>query len=152
MKTELDQVNQNLVAQRIQAREQIVGPRLGDYLLFPTGELERLGTKMGKGYQTTPSGSFFLWSDGDAQCSGSYHPIVDAATLELTSVRLRGAFWFFDHDEVGPDRGVTFKIPCQVFTTSADYKGYLGKEFESSDIEALKKELADLIAGVITNP
>lgn len=142
----LDAIDQEIIRKCIIARDQIGEPRIGDYVRFPTGELERFSHDWGDGLQTSPSGSFFMCNNGGASFSGGLNPCTPADKLEQTDANLPGTFWIFHHNVAGAGRGVYFKIPCRVYLTTASYGGFLGKDFCSHEIEALKKQLeSDLI-------
>ncbi len=120
----LDATDLAILAKRFDAREQIDGPRIGDYVRFPTGELERFSRDCGDGLQTSPSGAFYLLSHGQGSLScGGLNGITPLAALELTRTTLPGPFWFFHHGSAGPGRGVSFKIPCRVYSTRANHGG-----------------------------
>lgn len=122
----LDDVDQQILKQRIAIRDRIIRPRVGDYVRFPSGELERFSHDWDDGLQTSPSGSFFLCPNGQASFSGGLNPIMRADKLNLSGLALPGSFWFFHHDWPGAGRGVHFKILCRVYTTTAPYEGFLG--------------------------
>lgn len=127
MNYEFDSQDQEILNGRMANRDQIEGPRLGDYVLFPSGQLERISNKMDGCLQTSPvkSGSFYLFGCGEAQFGGSLNPSIPTDSLALTEEVRSGTFWFFHHDEVGAHRGVTFEIPCRIYETRASYAGYL---------------------------
>lgn len=124
---EFDEVDQKLLQTKMAAWEKDEGPRIGDFVRFPSGELERLCSNHLTRMQTSPvwAGSYFLGGSGKVSFSGSLNPIIPADSLTPTNELEDGEFWFFHHDEVGPGRGVRFSIPCRVFETSAPYKGCL---------------------------
>lgn len=138
----LDRRDQEILAECMKAREAIAGPRMGDYVLFPTGELERFSHNWGDELQTSPSGSFFLHASGEGGFSGGLNPSTPANKLSLMiSKTLPGTFWFFHHGFAGAGRGVYFEIPCRVYTTTAEYGGFLGKDFISERTAGLKRML-----------
>jgi len=137
----LDAIDQEIIRKLIITRDQIGKPRIGDYVRFPTGQLERFSHDWGDGLQTSAGGSFFLCTNGGASFSGGLNPCTPADKLKLTNATLPGSFWIFHHDIAGAGRGVYFKIPCRVFITTAAYDGFLGKDFCSHEIDALKKQL-----------
>lgn len=142
MNQHLDPIDQELVALRIKAREKITKPLVGDFVLFPTGELERISHDWDDVMQTAPSGSIHLYRSGYGSFSGGLNPPIPVESLEQLAVSLPGEFWLFHHDRSGAGRAVYFDIPCRVFKTTAPYQGYLGKDFQSKKTEALKEELA----------
>ena len=138
----LDEKDQELLDARIKSRDSIDGPRIGDYILFPTGEIERLSYDWGDGMQTAPGGSFYLHKQASFS-SGGLNPITPKAQMKETDAILPGDFWFFHHDQAGASRGVYFEAPCRVFLTDAMYNGFLGKDFQSEQVpERIKKLMA----------
>lgn len=109
------------------AREQIARPRVGDYVRFATGELERISHDWGDGLQTSPvwAGSYYLCSNGNASFSGGLNPLIPFETLTITEKSESGDFWFFHHNIAGAGRGVWFSCPCRVYVTTAEYQGFL---------------------------
>lgn len=146
MNTHLDARDQELLAHASANRARLIGPRVGDYVLFASGQLERLCHDHGQGLQTAPGGSYHLFSSGGSSFSGGLNPTVQKRNLKLTSATLPGRFWFFHHGISGAGRGVDCEIPCRVYTTSETYMGYLGADFQSSHMNALKDQLASLTA------
>lgn len=145
MDNALDATDKELVGKRIAARAQIIGPRIGDYVYFPTGELERFSRDGGASFQTSDSGAFFLDTSGKADLTcGGLSPWTPRDQLKLTDVVLPGSFWFFHHDVVGAGRGVRFDIPCRVYTTTAEYTGFHRESAQSPKVATLKKQLAGL--------
>ena len=141
MNLNLDPVDRGILAVREAAREKIAGPRIGDYVLFQTGQLERFSHDLGHGLQTSPGGSIYLCSSGQGSFSGGLNPITPLDALELTQASLPGTFWFFHHGITGAGRGVNFEIVCRVYKTSARYDGFLSEEFQSPKLGALKDEV-----------
>ena len=126
-----DEKDKGLVTKIATQRDAIEGPRIGDFIRFPTGELERFSHDHGANLQTSPewAGSYCLHSPW-ASFSGSLNPGTPRDQLVLTDEIKEGRFWFFHHGEVGAHRGVDFNIPCRVFTTTAAYTGYITKDFK----------------------
>ncbi|MEB0032890.1 hypothetical protein QN372_19250 [Undibacterium sp. RTI2.1] len=123
------------------ARSQIVKPLVGDYILFPTGELERFSHEHENSLQTSPSGSFYLGAAGLASFSGGLNPGTPLVAITRTGMKLPGTFWFFHHGESGAHRGVNFELSCRVFITTAPYEGYLGEQFQNKGLQILKDQL-----------
>lgn len=121
-------------------REGFDGPRCGDFILFPTGELERFSYDWGEEMQTSADGSFYLGLSGRASFSGALNPATPKAQMKRLAVSLPGAFWFFHHDEPGAGRGVACTLECRVFRTSARYEGSPAAEAERA--AKLRAELA----------
>lgn len=139
----LDEQDRQILAQTRAAREAIAGPRIGDYVRFPTGELERFSKNLVAGVQTSPSGAFFICGNGEASLScGGLNPPISREALELYEEQvLYGSFWFFHHGRAGAGRRVDVKLPCRIFTTSEPYKGFLGEEFKSKEIAEMQEQL-----------
>ena len=143
MNQHLDAEDQDILARRIQSRDVFAGARIGDYVIFASGELERLSHDWGESMQTSPGGSFYLPGSGIGSLSnGGLHPAIPSESLELTPAILPGWFWFFHNGRAGAGRGVDVEIPCRVFKTKAPYAGYLAKDWQSSRIAELRLALA----------
>jgi hypothetical protein len=136
-----DHIDQQILDAAMDLRKEISGPRIGDFVYFASGQLERLSHDWGEGIQTSPGGSFFLSKSGHASLScGGLNPCVPRTSLECTSAVLPGEFWFFKHGVPGAGRAVYFEVPCRVFKTSAPYEGFLGDDFKTSR-DALIRQL-----------
>lgn len=122
-----DAIDQEILDKRLAARELIDRPRTGDFVRFPTGEIERFSHDWEDAFQTSPihAGSFYLHDHGQGSFSGSLNPAIPADSLSLTDEKKDGEFWFFHHGHAGAGRGVRFSIPCRVYETTAKYEGYL---------------------------
>lgn len=121
-----DERDQMLLEKKIAAREKICGPRLGDFVKFPNGIIERFSHDWGDSIQTSPIKycSFYL-GNGEASFSGSLNPGIPKSSLKLTEEVVEGEFWFFHHDSPGAGRGVYCTVPCRMFETTAEYRGFL---------------------------
>lgn len=125
---EFDQKDQELLDARIAARAQYSEPLNGDFVIFPTGEVERFSHIYDDGdAQTSPewAGSFYLFGNGCASFSGGLNPSIPRESLAPTDETRPGRFWFFHHDHSGAHRGVDCIAPCRVWRTTAPYKGYI---------------------------
>lgn len=143
MQNSLDAIDQSILAKAIESRDSLKESRIGDFVLFSDGQLERLSHDWGSDMQTSPGGSFSLSANGHGSLScGGLHPAIPKSSLELTKASLPGGFWFFHHGIPGAGRGVGFDISCRVYKTNAPYKGYLGKDLQSARSEELKRQLA----------
>lgn len=143
MENQLDAQDQELVAAAVLLRDQQPGPRMGDYVLFATGQLERFSHDWGTTIQTSPGGSFYLSKSGIGSLScGGLNPGTPTHALEPTTAILPGRFWTFHHGIAGAHRGVDFDIPCRVFVTKAAYAGFLGDAFQNPRLSDYKASLA----------
>ena len=138
MNDHLDSRDQALFVKFVAAREKLDGPRIGDYLRFPTGELERFSHDLGDALQTSPGGSIFLNSAGGCSFSGGLNPSTPLSAMSQLLANLPGTFWFFHHGLAEAGRAVYFNIDCRVYQTTASYKGYLGADFQSASAIQLK--------------
>lgn len=82
---QLDHIDQQILDAAVALRDQIEGPRIGDFVLFPTGQLERFSHDWGDGgIQTSPGGSFFLSRSGHGSLScGGLNPCIPAESLAI---------------------------------------------------------------------
>ena len=129
MNFDFDDVDQKILSERSSNRDAIEGHRVGDFVKFPTGQVERISFIGGNNAQTAPGGSFYLGDSGYSSFSGALNPGVPLSSLTLTDEKKNGKFWFFHRGIVGAHRGVDFETACRVFETSAAYEGFLGKPF-----------------------
>lgn len=127
MSYQFDKVDAQILLLRSNARRLIDEVLVGDYILFPSGEMERVSNILAAGVQTSPVnfGSFYLGDSGRASFSGSLNPPVPLSSISTTEETIEGEYWFFHHGKVGAHRAVYFKMGSRVFKTSANYKGFL---------------------------
>ena len=143
---DLDARDQEILAEIFNRRSAFTIPCIGDYVVFPTGQLERFSSDYSDRIQTSPSGSFYLTSGGFGSLgSGALNPSIPRSTITPTDATLPGTFWFFHHGIGGAGRGVYFDIPCRVFKTSAKYEGFLSKDFACPRIAALAEQVRELV-------
>lgn len=126
---QFDNRDQLILEGIIPNRDAIEGPREGDFVRFSTGEIERFSHEWKDGLQTSPiwAGSFFLYGNGQASFSGSHNPSIPRDSIKPTDEVMDGSFWFFHHNFSGAGRGVSFRIPCRVFDTTANYRGFVSR-------------------------
>lgn len=115
-----DETDHELLDKRVKARDAIIGPRLGDYVLFNDGIYGRFCHDWGEDIQWCPGGSFHLFSGGGCSYSGGLNSAILKSGLKPIDKTKLGSFWFFHHDLAGASRGVYFKIPCRVFEVDYD--------------------------------
>lgn len=117
MEAVFDSRDAEILAERLKAREEIPGPRIGDFV-WVDGELRRFAYDWGESIQTTgirQDGSFYLNSRGEASHSGGLEPPVDKSRIRSTGYQKNGRFWFFHHDSQRAHNGVYFDIACRVY-------------------------------------
>lgn len=142
----LDAKDEAILRASAVARARIKGPRVGDFLLFMTGELERFSHDWGDGLQTAKGGSFFLNRSGHASFSGALNPYIEVESLKPTKAIVQGSFWFFHHGIPGAGRGVHCELDCRVYLTSARYQGEDG---EATEVQyAQRKQIIDQLETV----
>ncbi len=68
-----DAIDQAILDKRLGARELIDRPRTGDFVRFPTGEIERFSHDWGDALQTSPirAGSFYLHDHGQGRSAAA---------------------------------------------------------------------------------
>ena len=143
---DLDARDQEILAEIFERRAAFTFPCMGDYVVFPGGQLERFSSDYSDRIQTSPSGSFYLTSSGFGSLgSGGLNPSIPRSTITPTDATLPGTFWFFHHGIGGAGRGVYFDMPCRVFKTSAKYEGFVSKEFACPRIAALAEQVRELV-------
>ena len=143
---DLDARDQEILAKIFERRAAFTFPCMGDYVVFPGGQLERFSSDYSDRILTSPSGSFYLTSSGFGSLgSGGLNPSIPRSTITPTDATLPGTFWFFHHGIGGAGRGVYFDIPCRVFKTSAKYEGFLSKDFACPRIAALAEQVRELV-------
>lgn len=89
-------------------------PRVGDYVVMPTGKFERFAYAWRDGIQTTPSGSFYL-GEGYGSMSGGLNSAIPNEKIKLTNHKKPGFFWIFHHDHHTAHNGVAVKVMCRVY-------------------------------------
>ncbi len=108
------------VARRMALMDSREGPRVGDFVAFPSGLVRRVSHHWRDedgwdgGVQTSDGGSFYL---GDWGCSfsGSLHPAVPTESLVPTGELRSGGVWVFHDDVAGAGRGVHADAQFRVF-------------------------------------
>ena len=118
-----DEKDLELLQARIDKRDKLQGPRIGDFVQMLDGTERRFTHDWGNEIQTTVGNghtcfgdvSIYLDRDGYASFSGSLDRPIDKTGLVLTEETKPGRFWFFHHDYATAHNGVYVKAPCRVF-------------------------------------
>lgn len=115
----LDVTNLFILAKKVEAREKIKTPRIGDFIFMLDGSLRRFTHDWRDSMQVTPPntcGSFFLGSSGGAEYSGSLDPAIDKNKIkEIPCQEMNGRFWFFHRDIPAAHSDVYADIVCRVY-------------------------------------
>jgi hypothetical protein len=109
-----DNVDNGIALERLNAYNRDQSPRVGDYVIMPTGEYQRFSYKWDDIIQTCYGGSFYL-GHGYASMSGSLEPGIKLDKLVLTNEKKTGSFWFFHHDWQCAHNGVGVKTELRVY-------------------------------------
>ena len=109
-----DQRDEAIAIERKTAWDKRQGPRVGDFVIMPTGTVERFSYDWGEDIQTCFEGSFHM-SKGFASMSGSLNPAIPKANITDTGEMKPGDFWFFHHDYAEAFHAVGLNMDCRVF-------------------------------------
>lgn len=118
---EFDDQDAEIAIERTTRREAKAGPRVGDFLKMPNGDMRRFAHHWGDSIQPNDprfggEGRFYLHSNGAAEYSGSLASAIPVNLIGETSESHEGRFWIFHHDQAKAHNGVTVTLPCRVFT------------------------------------
>lgn len=115
-----DEIDAAIREKRLVRWHSIVGPRVGDFVQMPDGELRRFAYSWGDSLQTTwgGDGSFYWMASGHLSMSGGLDVSIPVGRIQDTGETQDGACWFFHHDSSGAHRGVTCTLPCRVYTVT----------------------------------
>lgn len=113
-----DDRDQEILAEGLHAFNLVVGPRVGDYVIFADGVIRRLIYDWGDRVQGTDNGSFHLSRSGRINASGRCYVDTPKGNLSPTGDTMPGKVWFFHHDIPGAGRGVDAYADMRVFRSS----------------------------------
>ena len=91
------------------------GLRVGDFVLWPNGEVRRCSHDWDETMQTSKTGSFYMGESGFASFSGGLQPAQLKEFFKPTEEVMYGEFWCFSEGIVGAGRAWYFTLPCRVF-------------------------------------
>lgn len=120
---ELDERDAAIFSERFHAYQDIHGPRVGDFVRFADGHLERISHHWGDSVQTSESGSFYL-GKGYCSFSGSLNPAIPLDELEYRADHKRGSVWFFHHDEWRAHNGVNASLDFRVYVVPGNRREF----------------------------
>lgn len=135
----LDETDAAIFSERFHAFQDIHGPRVGDYVKFADGRMERISHICGDSVQTSESGSFYL-GKGYVSFSGGLNPGIPLDELEYRADHKRGSVWFFHHDHACADNGVHVSMDFRVYVVNGcrervrSSQPYLSREWFSDYI------------------
>jgi len=107
--------NEQILAEKVTAYNQIEGPRVGDFLKLPYGIYTRFTYDWGESLQTGGGSNSFYFGNGYMSYSGGLDKGVKRDDIRQTEETREGFIWFFDRGISGAGRGVDFKIAFRVF-------------------------------------
>lgn len=96
----------------------VEGPRVGDYVRMPSGEIERISTKTSTHFQVAEPrfGASYYWAWWYCSFSGGHKPVLHKlSALVFTGTTHDGDVWVFHHDQAGAHRGVSCTIPSRLW-------------------------------------
>lgn len=111
-----DDKDAQIVARNVAAWNELVGPRVGDFVEMADGSMRRFTHDWGDWIQIdeSSSGSFYF-GFGYASYSGGLERGFNKKDLIDTGKTCSGRFWMFHHDLAYAHNGVTFEIDCRVY-------------------------------------
>lgn len=116
-----DAEDRRIISERLTRRDQLPGPRVGDFIVRLDGRLMRFSYDWGDSLQVSDGGSFYLEREGFADFSGGLEPSIPKRRIKPAPDRYpeSGSFWIFHHDEHRAHNGVDFHTPCRMFEETA---------------------------------
>ena len=115
----IDSKDRVILIQRWTKRDEIQGPRVGDFVEMPDGTLRRFTYDWGEDIQTTTAtfgeGSHYLCDTGGVSYSGALDQAIPKNDLTLIEGEHLGRFWFFHHDVHVGHNGVDVVLPCRLY-------------------------------------
>ena len=121
--TTLDERDSAIFSERFHAYQDIHGPRVGDFVRFADGHLERISHIWPDGVQTSEGGSFYL-GDGYISFSGGLNPLIPSSELEYHADHKRGSVWFFHHDYWQAHNGVNASMDFRVYAVPGNRRTF----------------------------
>lgn len=97
------------------AFNEVLSPRVGDFVKMPDGTLERFSHNWGgEALQSSPGGSWYL-GKGYAEFSGGLNPPIPVERLLFCGEMKPGRFWFFHHGWAAAHSAVFVWMDCRVY-------------------------------------
>lgn len=117
----LDPKNLEILRVCVQNRAQLIGPRVGDWVVHPDGKESRITHVYNCGGKWLfqdggdACGRYHIFRSGTEDYSGSLGYPLPLGQLRDTGNTKSGSVWFFHHGIAGAGRGVEFEIQERVF-------------------------------------
>ena len=115
-----DEIDAQIREKRLAQWLTVSGPRVGDFVIRPSGEVHRITVdhNYGGGHsnrmQASEYGSFYF-GGSHMSFSGGCGPSFAAADLQDTGETRDGSCWFFHHGAAEAHNGVETTVPCRVY-------------------------------------
>ena len=116
---DIDERDREIIAERVTALDERVGPRVGDFVEFPDDVTRRISHDWGDEVQTSDGGSWYL-GKGYTSFSGGLFGVTPKTDLVLTGETCEGSVWIFHHDSRRAHNGVDTTIPFRVYQCSEE--------------------------------
>jgi len=110
----------DIIQSRLQAYDQVKGPRVGDFLNISYGKYVRFTHHWGDSIQTGPDSSGYCLTENSISYSGSLDPSIPIELFEPYEYEpiKEGQIWAFSNGWAGAGRGVYLNVPFRVFQIS----------------------------------
>lgn len=116
-----DAMDARILREAIAELDKVEGPRLGDFVKFQDGSINRISVNRHRNeVQTTQHGSFFLGKGGFMEFSGACGAPIARERLTPLSETLEGDVWTFHHGYVVAGGRVDGKVPFRVYAYTGD--------------------------------
>lgn len=118
----LDLRDRAILAERRTAFNKMTGPRVGDFIRFSCGTVQRIAHiwEWGNGPESIQpgNGSFYFGPSGHLSMSGGLDPGLSPDLFEETEERLVGRAWFFHHDHHRAHNGIDVRMNFRVYAVN----------------------------------
>ena len=112
----LDERDTEILAERTARFNARPGPRVGDFVIMPSGDMSRFTHDWGKDIQTGGmDGRFYFDRSGALDYSGGLDPAIPKSKLRQRDDFRDGSAWFFHHDMRRAHNGVDVTVRCRVY-------------------------------------
>ena len=115
---ELDEIDQDILTERLVRRSRIPGPRIGDLIEFADGVTRVISHVWLDRVQSSDGGSLYLKENGEMDFSGQLFFGVDSDDLVRVLRPVHVRCWIFHHDEMRANNGIEVRVPARVYRSS----------------------------------